>query len=209
MSLSQKVLTASSQPMSLTPWNAPLVARHASIARSCCPSSCALCSLHGMGHAMRPVYAEADLKRADMGAIDNAMSALCFEACDTSFLGQHFLTPKLPDLLLAMCMYIQSVCTGGPFKIGITENPLRRFHCPRIGYADEYRKMVILYASTESKGWIMGSAGCLENYLIRWCQENFRHLCMNRAGGGGGASSGAGPHYVYVVTSSGSLSILP
>lgn len=72
------------------------------------------------------------------------------------------------------------------FKIGITNDPERRF---REAYAHAYHKMAVVYQSTS-----IDNVAELERLLI----EHNRELADNIIAGGGG-NYGAPPYYLYVV----------
>jgi hypothetical protein len=72
------------------------------------------------------------------------------------------------------------------FKIGITNDPERRF---REGYAHAYHKMAVVYQSAS-----IDNISELERLLI----EHNYELCDNIISGGGG-NYGDPPYYLYVV----------
>lgn len=72
------------------------------------------------------------------------------------------------------------------FKIGITNNPERRFKRRHI---KKYDKMIVVYRSSS-----INSVSELEDKLI----EHNKELADNKRGGGGG-DYGAPPYYLYVV----------
>jgi hypothetical protein len=74
----------------------------------------------------------------------------------------------------------------GSFKIGLTNNPERRF---RQAYANRYRKMIVVY-KTDSIHHVRK----LENVLVDYYWE----YNDNETGGGGG-NYGPPPHYLYLV----------
>ena len=100
----------------------------------------------------------------------------------------------------------------GDYKIGITENPHRRWCNADHGYAyateNTWSAMHILYSAPtskwklhiaetfESRALKIGSTGAMERALIR----EFKGIqgCVNRADGGDCPSDGS-PHFVYVV----------
>lgn len=71
------------------------------------------------------------------------------------------------------------------FKIGISNNPERRF---ATAYG-KYDEMIVLYRSTS-----IDSVSEMERQLV----EHNRELAANRIGGGGG-DFGEPPYYLYVV----------
>jgi hypothetical protein len=72
------------------------------------------------------------------------------------------------------------------FKIGITNDPIRRFGI----YVDAYDEMILLYRSRS-----INNVSDMEAMLI----DHNRDLAMNRTGGGGGNIGRTGPYYLYVV----------
>jgi hypothetical protein len=72
------------------------------------------------------------------------------------------------------------------FKIGITNNPERRW---REAYAENYDEMIVLYQSSS-----ITSVSHLEIELV----EHNRDLADNIVGGGGG-NFGKPPFYLYIV----------
>ena len=72
------------------------------------------------------------------------------------------------------------------FKIGITNDPIRRFGT----YADGYDEMILLYCSQSIQ-----NVSDMEAMLI----DHNRDLAKNRTGGGGGNIGRTGPYYLYVV----------
>jgi hypothetical protein len=72
------------------------------------------------------------------------------------------------------------------FKIGITNNPERRF---KEAYDHYYSKMAVVYRSTS-----INNVAQLEHELI----EHNRELADNIISGGGGRE-GRPPHFMYVV----------
>lgn len=74
------------------------------------------------------------------------------------------------------------------FKIGITNNPERRFS---ESHAAQYDEMIVVY-QTASRRHVCD----VERDLV----EHNRDLCDNLVGGGGGRAS-TGPFYLYIVRS--------
>jgi len=74
----------------------------------------------------------------------------------------------------------------GRFKIGITNNPRRRFSN---GYSADYDEMIVLYKSSS-----IDSVSQVERDLIDHNQE----ITKNRIAGGGG-NYGDPPYYLYLV----------
>lgn len=72
------------------------------------------------------------------------------------------------------------------FKIGITNNPIRRFG----NYAEAYDDMILLYRSGSIQ-----NVSDLEVMLI----EHNRDLTRNQISGGGGNIGRRGPYFLYVV----------
>lgn len=72
------------------------------------------------------------------------------------------------------------------FKIGITNNPERRFQQE---YAGSYDKMIVVYKSSS-----INSVSDLEDQLV----EHNKELCDNIVAGGGG-NYGDPPYFLYVV----------
>jgi hypothetical protein len=72
------------------------------------------------------------------------------------------------------------------FKIGITNNPDRRF---LQAYAGEYDEMILLYQSSS-----INSVSELECMLV---EHNWE--CCDNAIGGGGGNIGTPPFFLYVV----------
>jgi hypothetical protein len=72
------------------------------------------------------------------------------------------------------------------FKIGITNNPEKRWHV----YADEYDQMMVLYESSS-----IDCVSQLERELI----EHNEELARNILNSGGGHIGKTGPYYLYVV----------
>jgi hypothetical protein len=89
------------------------------------------------------------------------------------------------DVLRSISAYTRRDRVRG-FKIGITNNPERRF---RDGYAHAYHKMAVVYQSTSLK-----NVSELECLLI----EHNWELADNIINGGGG-NYGEPPYYLYVV----------
>lgn len=72
------------------------------------------------------------------------------------------------------------------FKIGITNNPVRRY---QQAYAREYDEMILLYQTLS-----INSVSCLEAELVN---HNWYVSDNNIAGGGG--NIGGPPYYLYIV----------
>ena len=89
------------------------------------------------------------------------------------------------DVLRSISAYTRRDGVRG-FKIGITNNPKRRF---RDGYAHAYHKMAVVYQSTS-----LNNVSELERLLI----EHNWELADNIINGGGG-NYGEAPFYLYVV----------
>ena len=101
------------------------------------------------------------------------------------------------------------------FKIGITENPNRRWHDPVFGYNCEktilWDYFAVIYTSPTSKRNIklndkpnvkelkQTSTGMMETLLIRIFEE--LPNCINRKGSGADCPSEGSPHFCYVVAS--------
>ena len=89
------------------------------------------------------------------------------------------------DVLRSISAYTRRDHVRG-FKIGITNNPERRF---RDAYAHAYHKMAVVYQSSS-----IASVSELECELI----EHNQDLADNIISGGGG-DYGKPPYYMYVV----------
>jgi exopolysaccharide biosynthesis predicted pyruvyltransferase EpsI len=89
------------------------------------------------------------------------------------------------DVLRSISAYTRVDRVKG-FKIGITNNPERRF---RDEYAHAYHKMAVVYQSSS-----ISNVSLLERELIEHNQE----LADNIISGGGG-NYGEPPYYMYVV----------
>lgn len=103
------------------------------------------------------------------------------------------------------------------FKIGITENPYRRWHDPDFGYKQSHPipwdEFAVIYTSPTSKRNIkpfdkpevielkQTSTGMMETLLIHIFEE--LPNCINRKGGGADCPSEGSPHFCYVVASYG------
>ena len=101
------------------------------------------------------------------------------------------------------------------FKIGITENPHRRWHDPHFGYKRSRNKLwdcfAVIYTSPTSKRTInkydkpkvkelkQTSTGMMETLLIHIFEE--LPTCINRKGAGADCPSEGSPHFCYVVAS--------
>ena len=82
------------------------------------------------------------------------------------------------------------------FKIGITENPWRRWF-KEGWYRDQgWEKMTMLYAAKSSKPRVCDSSGAMEIALIKALGDEV--TCINKMKGGDCPSNGS-PHFTYVV----------
>lgn len=84
---------------------------------------------------------------------------------------------------------------GAVFKIGITTNPVHRWHNERYGYrlsSDGFETMVLLLATDCG-----AAAAYLEAALIKQFQQT--RGCRNVASGGEGLRPTAGPFFTYLV----------
>ena len=115
--------------------------------------------------------------------------------------------------------FIEANCENWvKFKIGITENPYRRWHDSGFGYRSNksvcWDYMAVLYTAPTSKrdtGKLclapqlkrlkQASTGTLETLMIHIFEE--LPNCINRKGGGGDCPSEGSPHFCYVVASFG------
>lgn len=101
----------------------------------------------------------------------------------------NFLTGRPADvvtrILRSISAYTRRDRTRG-FKIGITNDPERRF---REGYAHAYHKMAVVYQSMS-----IGNVKELERLLV----DHNWELCDNIVSGGGGTVSEP-PYYLYVA----------
>jgi hypothetical protein len=89
------------------------------------------------------------------------------------------------DVLRSISAYTRRDRVRG-FKIGITNNPERRF---REAYARAYHKMAVVYRSDS-----IDNVADLEHLLI---QHNWELVDNNISGGGG--NYGDAPYYLYVA----------
>jgi len=78
-------------------------------------------------------------------------------------------------------------CNVCNFKIGITNNPERRW---RQAYAGWYDEMLVLYQSS--------SIYCVSELEYELVNHNWGH-CDNLIAGGGGGIGATPPYYLYVV----------
>lgn len=81
------------------------------------------------------------------------------------------------------------------FKIGLTTNPIHRWHNPRYGYRlshDNFDRMVILFATDRGE-----AAAFLEAALIGMFKQN--EGCRNIASGGESVRPTYGPFFTYMV----------
>ncbi len=119
---------------------------------------------------------------------------------------------KFDEALPAASAFISNFicCRWDEFKIGITENIVRRWRDRGMGYQWRgWDRMFLLYAaptsktresvldSDEQKQLKRESTGAFETALIaEWGEHSF---CLNQEGAGGECPSAGWPHFVYVV----------
>lgn len=77
-------------------------------------------------------------------------------------------------------------CDENNYKIGITNNPERRF---REHKRSGYNKMIVMYRTSSWK-----SAGDMEDRLIEYCEKYSANLVR-----GGGGSYGDPPYFLYLI----------
>lgn len=99
------------------------------------------------------------------------------------FTGRH--SEVVSDVLRSIGAYTREDRVRS-FKIGITNDPQRRF---QEEYASYYDKMIVLYRSSS-----INSVSTLEDELV----EHSSELADNIIAGGGG-NYGAPPYFLYVV----------
>lgn len=78
-------------------------------------------------------------------------------------------------------------CNVCNFKIGITNNPERRWQQE---YVRSYEQMLVVYQSS--------SINCVSELEYELVNHNWNY-CDNKIAGGGGGIGAASPYYLYVV----------
>ena len=88
------------------------------------------------------------------------------------------------------------------YKIGITENPARRWKMYQADkkYGHRWSKMVLLYWAPTSKKHHPESSGNMETRLVAdFFNSDLDSACVNRPGSGGECPSHGRPHFVYAA----------
>ena len=88
------------------------------------------------------------------------------------------------------------------YKIGITENPVRRWkmYQAETKYGHRWSKMVLLYWAPTSKKHHPESSGNMETRLVAdFFNSDLDSACVNRPGSGGECPSHGRPHFVYAA----------